>query len=73
MDVNAQNKDGNTHLHCTLNCANNSGGTLEVVKFLVKKGANLMVKNNKGETPPDLVKRRFNKNVLGFFRNKMKS
>lgn len=48
--VTIQNNDGNTILHCT----SRRNDFLEML-ILLANGANLMVKNSKGETPLDVI------------------
>ncbi|XP_048239578.1 uncharacterized protein LOC124112111 isoform X2 [Haliotis rufescens] len=48
-DVNAQDSDGNTALHCSL--LSDEGHSHEVIQALVEKGADVGIKNKEGETP----------------------
>lgn len=59
MNMDVQDEYGWTALHYA-----SREGQLEAVQFLLKKGANIEIKNNKGETPFDIVK----KNFLKFLR-----
>jgi ankyrin repeat protein len=59
--VNRQNMSGNTALHTAVNRQNKSGNTalhtavtnqnIKFVKFLIERGADVNIKNLKGETP----------------------
>lgn len=55
-DINSIDNSGNTPLHIL---AGDGEERTDVIKFLVMKGANIGIKNNKGETPYDIAKLRF--------------
>lgn len=57
--VNDTDKDGYTLLRCAVII-----GNLEVIKFLIDKGANIHAKDNKGRTPLDLARERGNTEVV---------
>lgn len=46
MDINSQDKNGNTALHFVSNF-----GNLDLAKIFIKKGANINIKDNEGKTP----------------------
>ncbi|MSO19688.1 MAG: ankyrin repeat domain-containing protein [Acidobacteria bacterium] len=50
VDINGADKDGQTALHEAA-----SVGSLELIRYLVGKGANLGAKNKKGRTPLEMV------------------
>lgn len=50
LDVDCQDKDGNTPLHCAIGKERD-----EVVKYLLRKKANLFIENGKGITPLTLL------------------
>jgi ankyrin repeat protein len=52
-DINGQNDGGNTILHY---CA--SFGRLSMCKHLIRNGANVLIKNKRGETAYDMAKQR---------------
>ena len=53
VDVNEQDKEGNTPLHNLLYCNSN---TRERAEILINNGAFLEIKNKKGETPLNMVR-----------------
>ena len=67
MDINTQDKDENTPLHKA-----SKKGFLKIAKFLVGQRAIINVKNNKGETPLDIAKKKSskNKNLIELLENK---
>jgi hypothetical protein len=56
-DINATDLDGNTPLHVAIKAR---GGNLPLVECLLAAGSSLEIKNNRGETPLDLIPKRTN-------------
>jgi ankyrin repeat protein len=61
-DPSGSNADGNTPLHAAAFL-----GREEVVKLLLDKGASLTAKNNKGETPVDVVSGKWDQGLADFY------
>ena len=55
-DIDAQDELGNTALHYAVSTGPNRMGDYDFVKYLLEHGANISIKNKKGEYPYDLVK-----------------
>ena len=59
QSVNAQDINGDTALHRAA-----EAGHLEVVRVLLEFGADLSIKNNKGETPLDMARENKHSDVV---------
>lgn len=72
IDVNSTNNDKNTALHLLVSDAKHwryRSVLNSIVKLIIKSGADLQLKNNKGETPLDISKKKGRRKIIKILEN----